>query len=265
LSASERAPSGAPEDGGQDRPLIGITTYARDEGGRFHLPGHYVDCVRRAGGAAVLLPPGETEFQSILRALDGVILAGGGDLAPELYGGRHHETIYSVDPERDQYEIDLAVRLVRAGLPTLGICRGMQVLNVALGGTLIEHLPDAVGEAVLHRLPPRVPTTHAVTLERGSKLADILGTAECVPSSWHHQAVREPARGLAVVARAPDGAIEAVEMPSHPWLFGVQWHPELTAAADGVQQRLFDALVEAARARQRTRTGYSASSKGHST
>jgi putative glutamine amidotransferase len=130
-------------------------------------------------------------------------------------------------------------------VPTLCICRGIQVLNVALGGTLIEHLPDEVGDTIAHRVPPRNPTQHPIRLEPGSRLADIIGQAEATTTSWHHQAIRRPAAGLDVVAHAPDGTIEAVEMPDHPWLVAVQWHPELTAANDPGQQRLFDALVKA--------------------
>jgi putative glutamine amidotransferase len=225
-------------------PLIGITTYARDEEKRFSLPAAYVDAVRRAGGIPVLLPPGEPEAVKLLERIDGLIFAGGGDVDPACYAGNRHEAIYNVDAERDQSEIDLVRQVVRSQLPVLGICRGTQVINVALGGDLIEHLPDEVGEAVAHRLPPRRPTEHPVRLEPGTKLATILGQAEITPASWHHQAVRRPASGMRVAARAPDGVIEALEMPGHPWLIAVQWHPELTD--DAVEHRLFVNLVKAA-------------------
>jgi putative glutamine amidotransferase len=231
------------------RPIIGITTYGRDEDNRFRLPCLYVDCVRRAGGAVLLIPPGDESYEELLAVVDGVILAGGGDLDPAIYGGRHHETIYSVDAERDAAELALARNIVRSDLPTLGICRGHQVLNVAMGGTLYEHLPDVVGDIVLHRLPPREPTEHAITVDPKSRLAAILGENQFSAASWHHQATRDVAEGLTVVARAPDGTIEACEMASHPWLYTVQWHPELTAHASPTQQRLFDALVDACRRR----------------
>jgi putative glutamine amidotransferase len=131
-------------------------------------------------------------------------------------------------------------------VPTLGVCRGLQVINVALGGTLHEHLPDVVGESVLHRLPPRVPTPHELEVLPGTRLAGILGETRFTASSWHHQAIDEVAPGLEVAARAPDGTIEAVEMPRHRWLVAVQWHPELTAAVEPLQQRVFDALARAA-------------------
>jgi putative glutamine amidotransferase len=130
-------------------------------------------------------------------------------------------------------------------VPTLGICRGLQVLNVAFGGSLIEHLPE--GGAVAHRSPNKEPTPHRVAVEPGSALAAVLGAGEVEAQSWHHQAVRTAGEGLQVVARAADGVIEAMELPGHRWLIGVQWHPELSAATDPVQQRLFAALVAAAR------------------
>ncbi len=226
-------------------PLIGLTTYGRDKENQFPLPAEYVEAVRRAGGIPLLIPPGEAQLEPILARLDGLILTGGGDLDPSHYAGANHESIYMVDRERDATELALARRLVELGLPSLCICRGAQVLNVALGGTLIEHLPDEVGEELAHRLPERRPTRHPILLEPDSRLARILGSQEIEAVSWHHQAVRRPAPGLRVVARAPDGAIEALEMPSHPWLLAVQWHPEMTAATDPIQQRLFQALVEA--------------------
>jgi putative glutamine amidotransferase len=226
-------------------PLIGITTYGRDEDNRFRVPGDYIDAVRRAGGVPVLLPPGGNGVEFALSRVDGLILAGGGDISPQHYGGRMHETIYSVDAERDATELLLAKTVVERGMPTFGICRGMQLLNVALGGTLHEHLPEAVGESVLHRLPPREPTEHAVRVKSGSKLGGVLLDLEFNAASWHHQGIRDVAPGLSVVAHAPDGTVEAVEMHEHPWLIAVQWHPELTAATSSTQQRLFDAFVAA--------------------
>lgn len=234
----------------KQHPLIGITTYGRDESNKFTLPSEYVDAVRRAGGIPVLLPPGEPHTSEILALVDGLILSGGGDIDPSRYHGQHHQTIYMLDPERDNSELELAQKLVSTDLPLLPICRGAQVLNVALGGTLIEHLPDEVGEDILHRAPPRVPTRHSIRVDPESQLAKITGHTELVTASWHHQAARKVAPGLRVVARAPDGAIEALEMPGHPWLIAVQWHPELTAATDPAQQAIFDALVEAARKRK---------------
>lgn len=229
----------------KQHPIIGITTYARNQNQEFTLPAEYVDAVRRAGGIPILLPPGEPRQVHLLPHLDGVILSGGGDIDPAFYQGRHHQTIYMVDLERDRSEIELVRQVVQLNIPTLSICRGTQVLNVALGGTLVEHLPDEVGDDISHRLPPSKPTYHPITIEPGSQLAEIIRQTQISPTSWHHQAVRQPAPGLKVVARAPDGTIEALEMPAHPWLIAVQWHPEMTAHDDPGQQRLFDALVKA--------------------
>lgn len=227
------------------QPVIGITTYGRDDKGRYTLPSEYVAAVERAGAVPVLIPPLPDHAQRYLELVDGIVLAGGGDLDPAHYGGQRPDTLYSIDAGRDALELELARRIVERRLPTLAICRGMQVLNVALGGTLIEHLPAVVGEDVLHRAPPREPTPHAVRLKAGSRLAAVAGATEFAAMSWHHQAIRKAAPGLEVVATAPDGTIEAVELKDSPWLIAVQWHPELTAAKDPAQQRLFDALVAA--------------------
>ena len=232
------------------KPLIGITTYGRDEEDRFTLPAKYVDAVRRAGGTAILLAPGGQDVDHWLDVVDGLVLAGGGDIDPQLYGGVGHESVYMVDGERDGSELELARRILASGLPTLAICRGAQIVNVALGGTLHEHLPDVFGDDVKHRLPPREPTPHDVRLDDGSSLARIIGALEFSCESWHHQAIRDVAPTLKVVGYAPDGVVEAVEKPDHPWLHGVQWHPELTAAEDPLEQRLFDAHVEASRRRR---------------
>jgi putative glutamine amidotransferase len=237
------------------RPIIGITTYGRDEDNRFRLPCLYVDAVRRAGGVAVLIPPGDDPAEELFSVIDGVILAGGGDIDPAFYSGRKHETICSVDAERDHSELALARQLAGSSVPTLGICRGHQVINVALGGTLYEHLPEVVGDRVIHRLPPREATEHPIVVAEGSRLASLLGETSFVAASWHHQGIRNLAAGLSAVAQAPDGTIEGCEMRSHPWLFSVQWHPELTAHASPTQQRLFDALVEACRRKLATTAG----------
>ncbi|MFP6767749.1 MAG: gamma-glutamyl-gamma-aminobutyrate hydrolase family protein [Planctomycetaceae bacterium] len=228
-------------------PLIGITTYGRGEDGRFSLPDQYVTATRRAGGLAVLLPPGETFIDELFVKLDGIVLAGGGDIDPDLYEGELHPEVYMVDPDRDALELALTRRVLSEGLPTLAICRGAQMVNIALGGTLHEHLPDVVGESIKHRLPPREPTPHAVTLVEKTGLAGLLGQSTFDAASWHHQAVDRTGRGLVVSAHAPDGTIEALELPDHPWLYAVQWHPELTAETDPIQQTLFNELVTACR------------------
>ena len=228
-------------------PFIGITTYHRNENNAFTLPAEYVDSIRRAGGIPILVPPGENQLDKLLSHLDGLILSGGGDVDPTLYGGQPHQTVYNVSPERDNSEAAIVSKIVESGMPMLCICRGLQVLNVALGGTLIEHIPDVVGEEVPHRALPRNPVMHPVQVQSDSKLGRVLQSEQVETASWHHQALDRVAPGLEVVATAPDGILEALEMPHHPWLVAVQWHPELTAADDPVQQRLFDTLVEVAR------------------
>jgi putative glutamine amidotransferase len=227
------------------RPLIGITTYGRDEANHFTLPAQYVEAVERAGGVPVLVAPTGIRPEEWLQILDGIILAGGGDIGPELYGGAPHEAVYMVDVERDRSELSLAGAVATSRLPTLGICRGTQLLGVAMGGSLLSHIPDVIGEKILHRLPPREPTEHEVAVDADSGLAGLLGKTRFSAASWHHQALDRVPADFRVVAHAPDGVIEAIEMPSHPWLYGVQWHPELTAHRDVEQQQLFDALVQA--------------------
>ena len=239
---------------GSRRPVIGITTYPQNDRGRYELPDEYVASARRAGADVVLLPPGAGTVDGLVDRLDGIILAGGGDLDPATYGGDGHETIYSLDEARDADELDIVRLLLEREVPTLAICRGSQVLNVALGGTLHPHLPDLGrvddrGEAVIHRdaeaiargLPGPVP--HAVRVDPDSLVADVMGATDVVPMSWHHQAIDRLGDGLRAVAWAPDGTIEATEHDSHPWLLSVQWHPELSAATDPTQQRLFDTLA----------------------
>lgn len=228
------------------KPIIGITTYGRVLDNRYSLPAAYVSAVERAGGQPVLIPPSDSQAERYLAFLDGLVLAGGGDIDPSHYGGQRHETLYGIDPPRDRMELALAREAMRVGCPMFGICRGMQLINVALGGSLIEHLPDEVGDDILHRALPRDPTPHDVTIEAESSLARIAGATQIRPMSWHHQGIRKMGDGLRVAARAPDGLIEAIERPGEHWLIAVQWHPELSAHEDPTQQRLFDTLVEVA-------------------
>ena len=225
------------------RCVIGLTTYAQDENGRFALPREYVDSVRRTGALPLLIPPGGDAIARTLAEIDGLVLSGGGDLGPHHYAGSDHPALYNVDAERDATELELARCALERRLPLLAICRGLQVVNVALGGALHEHLPEVVGEDVAHRAPPRDPIPHPVRVEADSRLAGIVEQRELEVASWHHQAIRELAPGFRAAAHAPDGTIEAIESDAHPRLIAVQWHPELTAATDPAQQRLFEAVV----------------------
>jgi putative glutamine amidotransferase len=194
----------------------------------------------------VLVTPGEEEPEELLERLDGLVLSGGGDLDPASYGAESRVDTYSVSPERDAFEIALIRGALARGLPTLAICRGMQILNVALGGDLHVHLPDVVGEAVTHRRSQTEAALHPVRLSAGTRLSERLGgPALAAVPSWHHQALSRLGTGLRVVAWAPDDVVEAVELPGEAQLVAVQWHPELAGeTAEG--RGLFDALVAGA-------------------
>jgi putative glutamine amidotransferase len=231
------------------RPVIGITPEELDARGNIILPREYADAVARAGGLPLILPIWQGNPAELLACCHGLILAGGSDVDPALYGEEGHPAIYGVDRVRDDAEVALVHLALAQQMPTLAICRGAQVLNVALGGTLHAHLPDLPGSTIAHRAEPYGGVTHAVALESGTHLARILGAGGGAPVSWHHQAIDRLGTGLRVAAHADDGCVEAVELPDHPWFVGVQWHPELSAGQDAVQQHLFDALVEACRER----------------
>ncbi|MDJ0786534.1 MAG: gamma-glutamyl-gamma-aminobutyrate hydrolase family protein [Myxococcota bacterium] len=240
--------SGRARTAGTRRPWIGITSYHREVEGRarFTLPAAYADAVRRAGGRPVVLCPGDEEPADLLERLDGLLLSGGGDLDPQSFGGGEHEQIYFVCGERDAFELALVREALRIGLPLLAICRGMQVLNVALGGGIHLHLPDVVGERVHHRISQDEPTSHGVAVDGGSRLAGVIDRDELPEvASWHHQAVDRLGEGLTAVARAEDGTVEALELAGAPQVLAVQWHPELRLETPS-ERRLFDWLVRGA-------------------
>ena len=224
--------------------LVGISSYARaGHPPAFSIPTGYVDAVRRAGAVPVVFPPGEPDPACLLDTLSALIVSGGGDINPGAYGGRTHETVYSVCEERDAFEFALVrAALADTRVPLLCLCRGLQVLNVVCGGTLHVHLPEHYGDRVTHRAPPRQPSTHPVRIDADSRLAAILGTTQAEVKSWHHQAIDRLGEHLRPVAWAEDGVIEAVEHVEHPWCIGVQWHPEMQLD-DAAQQRIFRALI----------------------
>jgi len=226
------------------RPIIGVTTYGRKKDGNFFLPGEYVDAVRNAGGFPILLPPGEKGAVIILELVDGLIFAGGGDIEPGIYGGNSHSTIAGVDPERDEFELALAEKVLQNSTPTLGICRGSQLLNVATGGKLIEDVPDEIGDSIPHRVDVGEASEHPVQIEQGSRLAEITGSNEVNVKSQHHQGIRTVPEVWRISAQAPDGVIEALQHKTHPWMHAVLWHPEMSPE-DPHHQRLFEAFVEA--------------------
>lgn len=231
-------------------PVIGITCYGKGKDQeRYSLPTLYVEAARRAGCRVVLFVPGEPDPLALLDLVDGLILAGGGDIHPSRYGQEPHEKLYGIDPERDETELALVREAIARRLPTLAICRGLQILNVALGGDLIQHLPDVVGERVLHRQETGRVVEHPVQISAQSQLAEVCGGPSIPIASLHHQAIGRLGEGLKPISWAEDGVIEAVELSGVDTLLAVQWHPEETAAKDPAQQRLFDWLASQARAR----------------
>jgi putative glutamine amidotransferase len=239
-------------------PLIGITTSVTfgTSPERAYLNGAYIAAVQAAGGSPLLLTPHFTpEVQAALwPRVDGLVLTGGGDVEPARFGQTRHPTVDDVSPARDELELGLTRRAVADGVPLFAICRGIQVLNVALGGTLLQDIASERPGALAHsQTAPRHEATHAVkVLGEGTRLARVLGALEIEVNSMHHQAVEQLGEGLREVAWAPDGVIEGVEMPGDErFVLGVQWHPEELAGHDLAARNLFTAIVDAARRRAR--------------
>ncbi|MBP6551789.1 MAG: gamma-glutamyl-gamma-aminobutyrate hydrolase family protein [Vitreoscilla sp.] len=229
-----------------NKPIVGLTTYPASATHGWHTPALYVDAVLRAGGVPMMLSGQCPDCaERWLDVVDGVVLIGGGDINPAEFGSAGHETIYNLSAERDAMELALMRALLTHPKPVLAICRGMQILNTVLGGTLHVHLPDVVGESVLHRAPPRDPIQHSIQVAADSELAKVIGQ-QVHTASWHHQAIDQLGQGLKAVAWAPDGVIEAVELEGRQDLLAVQWHPEITAAEDDGQQHMFDWLIKQA-------------------
>jgi putative glutamine amidotransferase len=216
----------------------------------------YLESVRRAGGEPVEVIVGDEAPAQLLARVDGLMLTGGGDVDPKLYGEAPHATFEAAETGRDQFEIALARAAVASGIPLLAICRGMQVLNVAMGGTLIQDIPSQVTGALEHSVPqPRAHVAHEVWVSKGSKLSALLADhmedgETCHVNSRHHQSVKQAAKGFEVTATSPDGVIEAMEMPGAAFCLAVQWHPE-NFWRTGEFRELFEGLVQAASARKR--------------
>ncbi len=237
-------------------PLIGLSGTACAHP-TYHMPmaalgERYIQAIRAAGGMPVIIPPDTPPeaVPALMSRLDGLLLTGGGDIAPEHYGGHPHPTVYGIRPARDALEIALVTHAVRRRVPLLGICRGIQVLNVALGGTLYEDLAAQFPRALPHRrdaITERQLLTHTVHLKADSRLARLVGATDLSVNSLHHQGIRTLAADLRAVGHAPDGLVEAVELPQHPFAIAVQWHPEWLYDEDPSQAALFAGLVAAAR------------------
>ncbi len=241
------------------KPIIGVTPDfnpgdREDMGGRephYFLRARYPRAIEEAGGIPLILPltTDPTLRQRLLSTLDGLLLTGSGpDLHPELYGEHQRFPFRVMSRRRSDFELDMARLAARAGLPTLGICGGMQAINVALGGTLVQDIPSELATALPHRPPgPATRSSHTVQIAPHSLLRRIARRAEIQVNSSHHQSVKKLAPSLVATATAPDGVIEAIEAPRHPFLLGVQWHPEFLYDRDEVHRRLFWAFVKAAR------------------
>jgi len=216
----------------------------------------YLESVRRAGGEPVEVAVGSEAPEHLLARVDGLLLTGGGDVDPALYGEAAHATFEAAETGRDEYEIALARAAVKQGIPFLAICRGMQVLNVAMGGTLVQDIPSQVPGALEHSVPqPRAQIAHEVWVSQGSTLATLLADhmedgETCHVNSRHHQSVKEAAKGFEVTATSPDGVIEAMEKPGAAFCVAVQWHPE-NFWRTGEFRELFEGLVQAANARRK--------------
>lgn len=235
------------------KPLIGLTTYhKRSKDTDVPLYGlmlSYVRAVAGAGGIPLLIPlnVADEDLSDVLARLDGLLLPGGGDIDPRLYGGQPHDLVAEVDDQRDRVELELARLAVSTETPLLAICRGHQVLNVALGGTMYEDVASQMPGAIRHDYgDERTSLPHTVRLLPGTRLASILARDETPVNSIHHQGLNALAPELIVSALAPDGLVEGVEVPGHPFAVGVQWHPENLLEVQPVMAHLFTSLVQAA-------------------
>jgi putative glutamine amidotransferase len=232
------------------KPLIGIgsdiliTPGERDRAFAYTT---YVDALRRAGAVPVVIPPQPENAATVLGVIDGLVLAGGYDCDPAQYGERAHPTVEPMDVRRQENDLSLAKLARDRGIPTLGICLGVQVMNVAAGGTLIQDIDSQHETEIEHVSDPEDRARHDVLIEAGTRLSEILGARELNVNSSHHQAIRDLGRGLRVTAHAPDGIIEGLEDPKHPFYVGVQWHPEDMSGEDSAG-RIFGAFVDAAKA-----------------
>jgi putative glutamine amidotransferase len=229
------------------RPLIGITSYAPEEVrtgvwvfAAALVPATYVEAIERAGGRPLIVPPIEEGVEETLDALDGILFSGGEDLHPAHYGAERHPETKGVHEARDRAELALLKAALERDMPVLAVCRGSQVLNVGLGGDLVQHLPEVVGHDE-HRHTPGTFADHGVKVEPESRLASLVG-AETAVKSHHHQGYGRLGEGLREVAWAEDGTVEALEDPARRFALGVLWHPE-----EGEDRALFEALVEEAR------------------
>lgn len=235
------------------RPLIGLTGYNVEPKEILRrrwagAPKHYFEAIWKAGGTPVLIPNIPGAAGEYVERCDGFVLIGGGDIDPAVYTDDPvHETVYDIDSERDDVEFAMyrAARERRA--PILGVCRGIQLINVAHGGTLYQDVAAHAAHAQRHNNPDHSPVFHDVVLDADSRMAEVMGTVRVPANSYHHQAVRELGRNLQPTGKTDDGLVEALEDADYPFLLAVQWHPELLVDEYDEHFALFRALVDAAR------------------
>ncbi len=231
------------------KPLIGIGSDVqtpRGERERAFAYLTYTEAVRRAGAIPVLVPPQPENAADLLEALDGLLLAGGDDCDPAAYGQERHPTVEPMDPRRQANDLALAHAARAKGVPTFGICLGLQVMNIDAGGTLIQDIESQHDTEIVHASLPEDRVRHEVIVQQGTQLANHVPSSELNVNSSHHQAIGEVGQGLRVTAHAPDGIVEGLEDPHHPFYLGVQWHPE-DMVGEGSATTLFAAFIEAAR------------------
>lgn len=239
------------------KPIIGITpspTYDTMPHGAFNryaIADTYTTAVERAGGVPLVIPPQDGNVADILDAIDGLLLSGGGDIRPERFGdAEQHPKTYGIHDGRDELEIALVQEALRRDMPVLCICRGIQVLNVALGGTLVQDVAEQYSARLNHRQGelsvPKEEPSHTVEVVPGTLLERTYATSTVQVNSFHHQGLKAIAPELRVAGRAEDGLVEAVDLPERGWVLGVQWHPEMMYAAHAEHLTPFTGLVEAA-------------------
>ena len=234
------------------KPIIGITTFQSVNAnghGTILMMQSYVKAVMQAGGIPVLIPSliAEHGWDTLYSHLDGILFSGGGDISLEHFRGEPHPRIDDVDPARDAIELKMVNAAASDGKPFLGICRGCQMMNVALGGTLYTHIPDQLPNALDHSYPSNMRTVlvHEVKIEEGTRIAEIFGEPIIKVNSLHHQGLKEIASVVRVAGHAPDGLVEAIELPDHPFGLAVQWHPEWLTDQEPTRN-LFKKFVDAA-------------------
>jgi putative glutamine amidotransferase len=234
------------------KPIIGITA-SFEEQHKIVITRHYSDWILRVGGLPMIIPYVEDTdvIRGYIDEIDGLLLSGGGDIDPTLFGEEPHPGLGNITPERDKLEVSLSQEMMKRNKPILAICRGAQILNIAAGGTMYQdiHLQfPSENRYQLLQHSQHAPTwhpTHHVEIEQGSQLHRILGMDQCKTNSFHHQAIKDPAPGFSIVGKSKDRIIEAIESKEHYYIIGVQWHPECKNAEDQVSERLFSSFVQA--------------------